>query len=149
MDSLHDCMHCQIGTLTAVPSSCFEFWRSRRGSNPQPLDSESSVLPYAPRNRIVVAHAGIEPAISGLEDPACPSRWAVNGAPGRTRTYICLIRNQETILWPTGAMVRLTGFEPALHCLKGSCPTLDDSRMVEMLGVEPRYHRSSPIGFLR
>lgn len=26
-------------------------------------------------------------------------------------------------------LVRLTGFEPALHCLKGSCPTLDDSRI--------------------
>jgi hypothetical protein len=56
-----------------------------------------------------------------------------------SRTFARLIRSQATGSAGGGIVVPQTGFEPALHCLKGSCPALDDCgvKLVDLIGFEP------------
>jgi hypothetical protein len=85
-----------------------------------------------------VPRAGIKPAVSGLEDPGRLSGRGGNGAPEWSRTTTRLIRSQTTMSDGGGKLEPQTGLEPALDCLKGSGPSLDDcGDMVGRQGIEP------------
>lgn len=94
------------------------------GVEPERRTFAGSVASIAETNLVI--RPGAYPGMADLEDQPVVATRTI-GAPGVSRTPVSLVRSQTTRSAGGDEMEPLTGFEPALHRLKGDCPTLDDS----------------------